>query len=326
MAVAVVRTHVHEVPSIHAAATVVLSVIEIRIAQAVAELVAHRADALDGVAATEFAAAGIGVDLHAVEAQRARAVAVIAGRLQIPLVGPDGVGHVAIGFAVAGIDDIDLIDLAVAVPIIVGIVHVVIGQLHSLDDHFSRMKVVAVAVVASVVGLSARHGVRTGNVEGQVKEAHALGVEVVVNRTHEAALLEVLFVGDAVVECGIVGGLEAQVAEVHQNDQALLVADVVSKFSHGTPLWSQSLAAALVRLRPSGLCPHDDGGAVGFFKDVLHGTHSEDAPVGTLPVMAVFVADENGLDLLSTSQCQHAFQPRLGRNSHCCRCQHQQGC
>ena len=77
IAVAIVGADVHEVPHVHATSAAVACVVEIREAEAVAELVAHGSDAADGVVAVELASAGIGVDAHAVEGLCARSVAVI---------------------------------------------------------------------------------------------------------------------------------------------------------------------------------------------------------------------------------------------------------
>ena len=124
IAAAIVGAVVHEVPHKHAHTVAVgAGVVEVGIAQTVAELMAHGADTAYVALAVELGTAGIGVDGHAVELQLAGAVAVLLGRVEVVLMGPDGVGSTTVGLAHAGIDHIHLVYIAVIVPVVVGEVH-----------------------------------------------------------------------------------------------------------------------------------------------------------------------------------------------------------
>ena len=308
VAVAVVGTGIHQVPVGHALAAGVVGVVEVGIAQAVAELVAHGADAVDVARqAFQFAAAGVGVDAHAVERER-RA----RGRPQVPGVGPDGIVSTAVGLALAGIDDIHLINLAVAVPVVFRIVDIDIGQLAGLTRHLARTHVVALIVVAAVVRLRVGHRHGAYDVELQFELPHALGVEVVVHRPLEIAFVEVLFVGNALVEGLAVAALETDVAEVHKDDQAALLAEVVAVAAHLAAL--QTLGTLLV----DGLAAH-----LGVGLQPLHVGKAEHAgpfrrhqrtTVAGQPVVAVLVAHQLGFHLRSVAQREHTFQSGLGRN------------
>ena len=98
---------------------------------------------------------------------------------------PDGVGEsVAVGsLAVSGIDEINLICLAVAVPVVVGEVDLVGSELTCLIHHSCGVDIVAVSVVGSVSSHLLRHGDGSYDVKLKVEESVALIVEIVVNGT-----------------------------------------------------------------------------------------------------------------------------------------------
>ena len=177
-----------------------------------AELVTHRADAIDFASLSiELAATGIGVDAHPIECLRSAAVAIRSSGRELPLVWPDGVSCSAIGFALSGIDDVDLVDLAVAVPVIVDEVDVVVDKFQGLDDHCGGIQIVAITVVRAIAGLVARYGDRTHYIKREFKLPLALSVEVVVHGAFEVAVGEVFLVGDALIEGVGVGFLEGDI-------------------------------------------------------------------------------------------------------------------
>ena len=152
IAVAVVASAAHQVPDVHAPAAAVVYVVEVGIAQTVAELVTHGADAGNRTGkAVQLATAGVGVDGNAVELDRSRSIAVVLSRPQVVGMRPNGVGRTAVGLAFSGIYHVDLVDIFVTVPIIVGEVYLTIGLFHGFDNHLCRMLVFIVRVVAAIV-------------------------------------------------------------------------------------------------------------------------------------------------------------------------------
>ena len=68
IAVAIIATRVHQVPIAHALTTAIVGVVEVGIAQAMTELVTHRANTVDVTRlSVEFSATSVGVDAHAIE-------------------------------------------------------------------------------------------------------------------------------------------------------------------------------------------------------------------------------------------------------------------
>ena len=279
-----------------------------------AELVAHGTDAGNGTClAVEFAAAGVGIDFHAVEGLRAVAVSIILSRGEVPLVWPDGGTGSAVGFALACIDDIDLVDLAVAVPVVVGEVDVVVDKFQGLDDHLGGIFVVALSVVSAIVGLGLGYSHRSDNIKREFELPLALSVEVVVHGAFEVAVGEVFLVGDALIEGVGVGFLKCDIAEVDQNDDALLLTGDGTHFAYAA--WSESFGAAGVRLRAAGLCLGGHGGEadlreIGCAVLLLVG-----AAVLCEPVVAVFVANESCFHSGSVAERERTDNSWLSRNS-----------
>ena len=126
VAVIQVTAVVHDIPVAHAIVVAIVGGIEIRQAQAVTELVAEGADAVDCRAeiavSLQLVENGIPVNRHAVELERARgAAAPIIGFLHVPLAGPHALGDRAIGLCLAhtGIEHDNDIDIAVTIVVIV---------------------------------------------------------------------------------------------------------------------------------------------------------------------------------------------------------------
>ena len=77
--------------------------------------------------------AGVVVELHSVEGM------VLAGVVEVPGVGPHGVVGAAVGFAVAGVIDIYVVDISVAVGVILAEVDLVVESLTGVDHHVLGM-------------------------------------------------------------------------------------------------------------------------------------------------------------------------------------------
>ena len=96
----------------------------------------YRAQSVYLAAAIQLGTAGIGVDVHSVD------VEVGVGLAQLPLVGPYGVLSSTICLALAGIDDLDLVNTSVAVPVVVAEIHLVVNKLAGLHHHLLWIHVI----------------------------------------------------------------------------------------------------------------------------------------------------------------------------------------
>ena len=94
--------------------------------------------------------------------------------------GPDSVVVTSGSLSLTGIYAEDLVYLSVIVPVIVGKVYLAVCQFQCLDDHCSRVHVIAGGVVGSVVAVLLADGYGTYYIERQVKLSVGLVVEVVV--------------------------------------------------------------------------------------------------------------------------------------------------
>ena len=232
IAVAAVRSVVHQVPSVHAEAATVLRVVHIGYAHTVTELVAGGADAADVCArsAVQLRRASVGVDAHAAQTQT------VASRLQVPLVRPNGVSRSARSLAVAGIDNVNLVGSAVAVPVILRHIEFLlsVSQLASLLNHARRIDIVAVSVVGTVRIHVLRNRHRSHNVKLKVELAVALLVEVVVHRSVVAVVLVALLVEVVLPLLQRVLRLHLLVLKVHKNHQALALARYADALAAGS--------------------------------------------------------------------------------------------
>ena len=306
--VTIVGTTVHEVPFEHTLTTAVVRIVEVGIAEAMTELVAHRTDAGNFIRTVQFAAAGIGVNLHAVKRLTSCAVAIVVGRGECPLVRPDGLRTATVGFALSGIDHVHLLHFAVAVPIVVPIVYLRVGQLQGLDDHSGWVSVIVIARVRTIVATSLAYGDWTHDVEGQLKLSAALRLEVIVHRPFEVAGREILLVGNALIEGLVVGSLEGHIAEVHQDDESLLLAGYAP---HRTNAPRQAVGTTLVGLRTAhGGMPLDEVG-INNFVEVCARNEAIGLAVGTGPIVTMLIADKRRHDCRSVSERQRLCLSRL---------------
>ena len=160
-AVIVVTSQAHDVPVAHAVVVATSRVVEVRQTQAMAELMRECANAIDDssiiVAAIQLVEhrkiIHQWISIVGTECTRA-AHAIIRGRRQVPVAGPNGLGMVprSLRLAHTGIDD----DHHVAVIVTVGVIGferyaVGGGQLHGLGDKGTQHLVAVAAAVTTVV-------------------------------------------------------------------------------------------------------------------------------------------------------------------------------
>ena len=152
-----------------------------------------------------------------------------------PLVRPNQVRTAIVVHAVTGIDDEQLVDEAVAVPVIEAPVDIAGFQL--LHDVLHQILRVLVVIIAGILLGIAFH-LDIYQVEGKVEEGIALRIEVVVYRTLEGRLRQVLGIKDEVPLCqgGIHVTFEIAVVECRKNGQLMMLAMIeVSTDLFGLP-------------------------------------------------------------------------------------------
>ena len=218
-------------------------IVEVGITQAVRELVTDGTDAIDAMQA-HLSRAGVRVYLDTVELE------VHAGITKIRGVGPDGLIGTTGSLALPGIDDVDLVYLAVASPVILPKVYLAVYQTASLGYHLLRVLVLVVIIIIAIVTGFLRHRYRAHNVEVDGKLAIALVTEVVFDTALEVVHLQAFFIGHTVVESLVVGTLKLGVLEVNQDDKALLDTLIIAPFARDVCLTTArehgiGLAAAL---------------------------------------------------------------------------------
>ena len=180
----------------------------------------HAAVAVDVVL---FVAAGDGA-VAAVVIELFRGLVHVLG--EPPLVGPDGFAAASGILSLAGIDDQELVHVAVAVPVVDAPVDVALLQLfRDIDDEVLGVLVVVERAAVLRQGVGQFH---EGEVEGEVELTVALCLEIVVQGAREGFLAEVLGVEDLVplLQRGGVVGLEVLVLEGGHDHQLPAAADV----------------------------------------------------------------------------------------------------
>ena len=143
-----------------------------------AEFVTHGTNASYLVAAVQFTATGIGVYQQSFTDTNHSG----AAGLQIPSMGPDGCAGTTVSFTITGIDDIYLVNKSVVIPVVLlPVVNAVFHYFNGLMNHFARMLVVSLRIIAAIVAVLLRYGDGTHDVERQFKLAFALGVEIIIH-------------------------------------------------------------------------------------------------------------------------------------------------
>ena len=232
---------------------------------------------------------------------------------------PNGVGASSVSLALAGIDDIHLIYISVAIPVIVGKVDDIVHTFACFYNHFSRPQVIVSIVVCTIVGLVVFKLYWTYNVEIEDEVAVALGSKIVAYATFEIPLRVAFFVSN-VVECSLwICCGEFYVCIFDKDDDTLLrtvIAPVVIGFPH-------LCLAARDSFRPSG---------VGIGYEGLHVSNMISARLvsnvfvssGILHVVQMFIATKFSFDLCTIGKRYHAPLSSFGWNSRCHNCHEKQ--
>ena len=231
-----VVAHVHEVPHISAVVEGSGSegtlVVHVRQTEAVAELVADGAYAVQPFSLTQFTAAREVVYRHPVHLE---GLLVRTEGIEGALLRPDEPRVLAVHvLSLSGIEDEDLVHRAVPVPVVLGEIDVVVGPVAGIIDELSQVGVEHRAVVLSVVVVGVGQAVGSHHVEVELKLSVALCQEVVMDTSLEPhfGVGEVHLVGHTVVvgsRIGVGEGLGRRVGtctlvELHQDDESPLLA------------------------------------------------------------------------------------------------------
>ena len=181
------------------------------------ELMARRTDTHERFAlcAIQLARAGIGVNRHAIKLQTAAVIP------QSRLMRPD---QVRVGsrvvLSMTGKDHEHLVNLAVTIPVVVGVVHFSLSPFHHLRHHLIRVRIVAVFSGLTVVRLLLRHDVRSHDVEVDFQLTVALCLEEIPYRSLHAEVAVSLLVEEVLKHRHRVFHRELDVLELHQNHQS----------------------------------------------------------------------------------------------------------
>ena len=138
-----------------------------------------------------------------------------------PLVRPNQIGARAVVHAVAGIDNEQLVDESVAVPVVKAPVDMA-GTEHLHDVLHQILRVLIVSIRAGIF-LSITWHLDVVQVKIQVEVAIALRIEIVVNRALEGCLGQVLRIEDFIPLCqgSFLVALEGPVVELHHDRQLM---------------------------------------------------------------------------------------------------------
>ena len=148
--------------------------------------------------------------------------------------GPDGVWIGAIVLAKSGINKEYLVHLAVVVPVIVGIVHIGVGQSACLFCHLLCIGIGVPVHVPTVIGHVLAQLIGTHHIEVYVQLAIALRPEIICHRTAHA-VVGISFYIKEIVENGLgIRGDKVLVVETDKDYQPLFLSfdAAIYKFPH----------------------------------------------------------------------------------------------
>ena len=137
--------------------------------------------------------------------------------------GPDGIGGSTIALGIAGIIDIDKVDLAIVVVVIGAEIDPqrVVGKGAGLDHHILRTDIEVVdATIGTIVGHVVLQFDRAHDIEGGLELAIRLGDVVVATRTRGTIIVVALLIHLAREEGLVVFWLEAVVGKLDQQHQS----------------------------------------------------------------------------------------------------------
>ena len=225
---------------------------------------------------------------------------------------PDGVRSTTVSFALTCIDEVDLIDIAIAIPVVrCPVFYFVLGEFDGLADHLSRVLVVALAVVLTIVGIIIANGDRPHDVEVEFKFPATLCLEIVGHRALEIALAVALFVGNVLIQLIVVGSQELLVLEVHQDHDSLF------RSQNGCGVAKSTLLnASGIDLGTASLGTFADSLEINGLKILVVALLSICLTIGSQPIVTMFIANESCADLCAIGQRQRLPLSALGRHCH----------
>ena len=173
----------------------------------------------------DFVAAGIVAHLDAIQLQRLLGKSSFLG--DISIIGrmwPDGIAITRIRLTLSGIEEIDVVDEAILVVIILREIHQWVGKCTSLSHELlqSNRIIYRRTLVGSVIGILLWQGYRTNDIKLRLE--FAIGtVHIEISRTSVGtiAISESLFIEHIVEELMRIAthGRELCISKLHQDDQ-----------------------------------------------------------------------------------------------------------
>ena len=145
VSITVIATTTHQVKITHTKPSAIINVIKVGKPHTMAELMTEASDTLNSSIWHNFVTAGIGIYLGVIQCK-----AHSCFRQKVHM-GPDSIGVTAVSLSFSCIEHEHFFCLAIAIPVIVGKVHIIIGFFASLYNHVFCMHVIAITIVLTVI-------------------------------------------------------------------------------------------------------------------------------------------------------------------------------
>ena len=143
---------------------------------------------------------------------------------------PDSILVTAISLTLTSINHVDLIYLAIVIPVILlPVGHFTLCQLHCFTDHLTRMFVLIFRVVTAIIASILAYRYRTNDIEIQFKLPTALGLEIVGDRALELSFREAFLIRYASEQFVGMIILERLITKINQDNQTLLLATIMRR-------------------------------------------------------------------------------------------------
>ena len=170
--------------------------------------------------------AGIAIDIKILtNSNRTSTVTIIISRSEVVCMRPDSIGIATIGCAFTCINDIDLIYIAIAIPVVLFPVrYLLFSKIHCFANHLASIHIIALTVIFTIIANIFANTDRTNNIEVKLKLSTTLSLEIVCHGALEVSLRESFLIGYTIEERIVMTSLKRLILEVHQNHNSLLMA------------------------------------------------------------------------------------------------------
>ena len=212
-----------------------------------------------------------------------------------------------LSLSITSVNDIDLVDITISIPVIIGKVNLTICHLNSLTHHSRRRLIIVILIIATIISHLLTYGKWSYNIEIDGQQAIALGQEVITHRA-TVPISTVPHLVELVVKLCL-GMLHIHILKVYQDDKTFFLATDVLALQppFGTTL---NLTLALGLDTTSGLNSLGRHFGIGAL-DIT----SEHGAIGGHIVMGVLVTLQGHLTNSPVAECNR-FTYSLGWYSH----------